>query len=55
MVKRFGLDGNEPMSLSKIGKKMGCSKETVRKIENSALEELRVNIIREGGYGNYAA
>lgn len=55
IVKRFGLDGEKPMSFSQIGKQMGYSKETIRKIEKKALEELRRIIIRESGYGNYAA
>ncbi|MCQ2240042.1 RNA polymerase sigma factor RpoD/SigA [Treponema sp.] len=55
MVKRFGLDGSEPLSLSQIGKEMGYSKETIRKIEMNSLEKLRENILCENGYGNCAA
>ncbi|MDX1681950.1 MAG: sigma-70 family RNA polymerase sigma factor [Phycisphaeraceae bacterium] len=37
---RFGLDGDEPMTLKDIGKEVGLTRERVRQIENEALERL---------------
>jgi RNA polymerase sigma factor (sigma-70 family) len=36
LARRFGLDGEEPMTLQTIGKGMGVSRERVRQIENKA-------------------
>jgi RNA polymerase primary sigma factor len=38
---RFGLNGKEPQSLSKIGAKMNLTKERIRQIEKSAMEQIR--------------
>ncbi len=38
---RFGLDGNEPMTLQAIGDRYGITRERVRQIEAGALLELR--------------
>jgi len=38
---RFGLDGNTPDTLSRIGKKLGVSRERIRQIEKEALMKLR--------------
>lgn len=37
---RFGLNGNEPTSLSEIGRRYGHTREWIRQIENSALKKL---------------
>ena len=37
---RFGLNGNEPMTLDTIGKKYNITRERVRQIENKALKKL---------------
>ena len=37
---RYGLDGDEPMTLREIGKHVGLTRERVRQIETEALEKL---------------
>lgn len=39
--KRFGLDGEEPMSLQQIGDQFNLSKERIRQIEKKAIRRLR--------------
>lgn len=51
LIKRYGLDGKEPMSLSKIGTLMGYSKERIRQIEKKALSELKKKISYMEEYG----
>lgn len=55
LIKRFGLDGNEPMSLSEIGTLMRYSKERIRQLEKRALIELKKNLIRSNAYAGIAA
>ena len=38
---RFGLSGEEPMTLEAIGRKLGVTRERVRQIESAALERVR--------------
>jgi RNA polymerase primary sigma factor len=38
---RFGLGGEEPMTLESIGQRLGVTRERVRQIEGSALQRLR--------------
>lgn len=38
---RYGLDGNEPMTLEDIGKKLKLTKERIRQLEQQALRRLR--------------
>ncbi len=45
--KRFGLDGNAPMTLRRIGEEYGLSRERVRQIEGMALRTLRSTMERE--------
>ena len=40
ITMRFGLDGNEPMALREVAKKLGISAEGVRKLERRALRVL---------------
>jgi RNA polymerase primary sigma factor len=39
--QRFGLDGQEPVSLVQIGKQYGLSRERIRQLEARALEQMR--------------
>lgn len=41
LVDRFGLSGNEEMTLEEIGRKMGLSRERVRQLEREAKGKLR--------------
>ncbi len=41
IVRRYGLDGNEPNTLTGIGEMMGVTREHIRQIENRALSKLR--------------
>lgn len=41
LVDRFGLTGNEEMTLEEIGQKMGLSRERVRQLEREAKGKLR--------------
>jgi len=38
---RFGLEGDDPMTLKEIGQKIGLTRERVRQIEHEALKKLR--------------
>ena len=38
---RFGLDGDDPMTLQEIGERLGLTRERVRQIESEALAKLR--------------
>ena len=49
IIKRYGLDGKEPMKLSEIGSLMGYSKERIRQLENRALAQLKKNL----NYSNF--
>lgn len=42
--KRYGLNGEEPLTLAAIGEEKGLTRERIRQIENAALEKLRKNI-----------
>lgn len=45
---RFGLNGKEPQSLNKIGKKMNLTKERIRQIEKTAIKQIREHAVNEG-------
>lgn len=41
LIKRFGLEGQEPMTLEKIAKDYNITRERVRQIENKTLKKLK--------------
>ena len=41
IIRRFGINNEEPKTLEQIGISMGFSKERIRQIENGALQKLR--------------
>ena len=43
LINRFGIDSNEPKTLSELGCLMGYSKERIRQIEDGAIKKLRYN------------
>ena len=45
---RFGLEGDEPMTLERIGRRMELTRERVRQIEANALKRLRVLLAARG-------
>lgn len=55
IIKRYGLDGNKPMSLSEVGTLMDYSKERIRQLEKRALIELREKLVHSNDYAELAA
>jgi RNA polymerase primary sigma factor len=43
---RFGLDGQEPMTLEEVGETIGVTRERIRQLQNSALLKLRAALRR---------
>ena len=41
VVRRFGLDGHQPMTLELIGAELGCTRERARQILQDALKRMR--------------
>jgi RNA polymerase primary sigma factor len=48
LTLRFGLGSDEPMTLEKIGRVFGVTRERIRQIQVEALAKLRVSIEEEG-------
>jgi RNA polymerase sigma factor (sigma-70 family) len=44
LQRRYGLDGFEPATLQQVGDDLGLSRESVRKIEQSALARLKASL-----------
>lgn len=44
---RYGLDGNDPMTLKEIGERIGLTRERVRQIEHETLRKLRDSMMVE--------
>ncbi len=45
---RYGLDGEDPMTLKQIGERIGLTRERVRQIEHEALSKLRDSMLVKG-------
>ena len=45
---RFGLNGNDPLTLEAIGNKYNLTRERIRQIENKALKKLKRLNLRNG-------
>ncbi len=41
LIKRFGLDGSEPMTLEEVGREMDVTRERIRQIEKKGLTKLK--------------
>jgi DNA-directed RNA polymerase sigma subunit (sigma70/sigma32) len=46
VARRFGLDGQQPMTLEVIGAELGCTRERVRQIQDKALKRMRRTFAR---------
>jgi len=44
LTRRFGLDGRQALTLDALGRELGLSRESVRKIENTALARLQAEL-----------
>ena len=49
LTLRYGLAGDEPMTLQAIGQRLGCCKERVRQLEACAFRRLRGPLMRACG------
>jgi RNA polymerase primary sigma factor len=52
LTMTFGLQHDEPLTLSQIGDRLGISKERVRQLRDRALRELKAMLSGELGYAN---
>ncbi len=49
ITRRFGLDGGEPMTLERVGKEIGVSRERARQIQLEAMRRLAAWLREQGG------
>jgi RNA polymerase primary sigma factor len=47
IVKRYGLNGDDPRTLEEIGRELGVTRELVRQIQARAIERLRPECVRQ--------
>ena len=52
IIRRFGLDGEDPKTLKEIGKSMGITRERVRQIEHKTMEKLKTMLTEALGEEN---
>jgi RNA polymerase nonessential primary-like sigma factor len=50
LTMRYGIDGDEPMSLTSIARTLGMSRDKTRNLERRALEGIRSRSCRLEGY-----
>jgi RNA polymerase primary sigma factor len=55
VLMRYGISGEEPMTLNAIGERLGVTRERVRQIEGEALNKLRHLMAKVDGSSNLAA
>lgn len=48
IIRRYGLNGEAPMTLEDIGKIYGITRERVRQIESKAMRKLGSKSVKEG-------
>lgn len=48
LVRRLGLDGDEPSTLDELGRQIGRTRERVRQIESKAKKEFRYRLVMAG-------
>lgn len=48
LVRRLGLDGDEPSTLDELGKQIGRTRERVRQIESKAKTKFRNRLVEAG-------
>ena len=51
LVRRFGLDGREPLSTEEVAREVGCTKQNVCCIQKKALRKLRAYLERDMAAG----
>ncbi|MFJ7072866.1 sigma-70 family RNA polymerase sigma factor [Streptomyces sp. NPDC098781] len=53
LVRRLGLDGDEPSTLDELGREFGVTRERIRQVESKALSAFRVRLRMAGVVGAY--
>ena len=47
IIRRFGLENEDPVTLDDIGKNYGVTRERIRQLESSALNRIRLNLLAQ--------